>query len=62
MFCADDVNLLGEKINITIKKIETLLVASKDVDIETNAENNTDTGGMPDENSTGKFINCHPRL
>jgi hypothetical protein len=35
---ADDVNLLGEKINITKKNAEALLDASKEIGLEVNSE------------------------
>jgi hypothetical protein len=35
---ADDVNLLGENINITNKNRETLLHATKEIGLEVNAE------------------------
>jgi hypothetical protein len=35
---ADDVNLLGDNIDITIKNTETLIDASKDVGLEVNVE------------------------
>jgi hypothetical protein len=38
---ADDVNLLGDNINIIIKNTETLVDASKEVGLEVNVEKTT---------------------
>jgi hypothetical protein len=38
LVCADDVDLLGEKINILNENAETLLDASKEIGLEVNSE------------------------
>jgi hypothetical protein len=38
LVCADDVNLLGDNLQIPYRKIQTLIDASKEVGLEVNAE------------------------
>jgi hypothetical protein len=40
MVYADDVNMLGESINAVKKNTEALIVASKEIGVEVNAEKN----------------------
>jgi hypothetical protein len=59
MFCADDLIYWVKKYQ---KKHRNFLVASKDVGLEENVEKITYTGGIPDGNSSGKFISCNKLL